>query len=423
VLCDAGVVDAGGQGFIHFLEGIYNLMKRGEVAREGIIAAEEKSLPDVVEEHSNYRFCSEFLVRGQAFDINAIRSRLETAGDSLIVACTAFGTESYLRIHIHTDDPAPIEKLASSVGTLEKRKVDDMKAQNTAMRKWRARFKRTSQKTIRIVTDSTCDLPAELAAFYDIEVVPLKVSFGEDTYLDGVDLDNQAFYRKLKESTQLPRTSQPSPGDLLTRYHEMFDRGDCQQILSIHVSSKLSGTYNSAVTAAREFGRDVIVFDSSSVSLGMGLLTIAASEMARNGDSINKITERLEALKKEQGLFFTLGSLDYLIKGGRVGKARGFVGKLLGLRPILTLRDGEIHPVAKVRGEENIIDKIISLLPPDGHGIRWAVAHAECPAQGAAMSKILRERYNSDEILAGEIGPTVGTHAGPGTWGVFYMKG
>jgi len=421
-LSDANVVDAGGLGFINFMEGIVHLMKRGDMKGDSSVLEREPELPVAIEEHSAYRFCSEFLVRGDCFDTDSIRQTLIDKGDSLIVASASMGNDSFLRIHIHTDTPAEVERLATSLGTLEKRKIDDMRAQNRSMRRWRTLFKRSEPGAVRIVTDSTCDLPSALAAFYGIEIVPLKVSFNQETYLDGVDLDNFAFYRKLREMPVMPKTSQPSPGDFAQRYKEILGQGDCRQVISIHISTKLSGTFNSAQTAAGEFERKVIGFDSGTASLGMALMTIAAAEMARNGEKMETILKRLEELRKDQGLFFTVGTLDYLIRGGRIGKARGLVGKLLNMRPVLSLVDGEVIPVSKVRAEK-VLEKIMSLLPAGGRDYRWAVGHADCPSQMDLLAAILKERFGVEDVLTGEIGPAVGTHAGPGCWGVFYMKG
>jgi DegV family protein with EDD domain len=421
-LSDADVVDAGGLGFVHFMEGIHHLISKGEIDRAISIEPEETDVPRRVEKHSRFRFCSEYLIRGHNYNIEEIERRLEGIGDSTIVAGTAFGKESYLRIHIHTDNPDEVEMLARSVGILEMRKVEDMVKQNREMRGWRARYRRNTTRVVRIVTDSTCDLPPDLAAFHDIEIVPLKVAFDSEVYRDGIDLDNHSFYEKLSLSKMLPRTSQPSPHEFAERYREALDRGDCAQVLSIHLSSKLSGTFNSASSAAQDNGK-VTCFDSGTVSLGLGLMVIAASEMAAKGYDLSMILAKLESIRQNQGLIFTLGSIQYLIKGGRVGRARGFLGRLLGLRPVLILDDGEVHPVARVRSEEKAIEKIVSLLPKDGVGYRWAVAHAAFPRYIELSQRILRERFGINDVLAGEVGPTVGTHAGPGTWGIFYMKG
>ena len=424
VLADADVVDAGGQGFVHFIEGIHHFIKTGQMPAIKETAVSNDALPEMIAEHSAFQYCSEYLVKGNRFDSGLIKGRLEDLGDSLIVACTSIGEDEYLRIHIHTDIPDMVKEIASSLGTLESTKVEDMKAQNVSMRKWRAKFKKQAKKTIRIVTDSTSDLPAEMARFYDIEVVPLKVMFGSDVYRDGIDISRHQFYEKLAHSAQLPKTSQPSPGDFEQIYEQVFARGDCDNIISIHVSSKLSGTFNSALKGAEKSGNKIMHVDSESVSMGLGIQAIRAAEMARDGTSPRKIIEYLENSKKTQKLFFTLGTMDYLIKGGRVGAAKGFVGKLLGLKPLLSVENGLIVPYDKARSEEKLLEKIISVMSahvsPNG---RWGLGHAAIPERMKEIVEILKERLGAENIVTSEIGPAVGTHTGPGTWGIFYTKG
>jgi DegV family protein with EDD domain len=423
VLADAGVVDAGAQGFVHFIEGIHNFIKTGELSREADKVDDVREIPEVVEEHSKFRYCTEFLVKGSNFDTLELKDRLKGLGDSLIVASTGGGEFEYLRVHIHTDTPQKIKSLAQTIGLIENEKIDDMKSQNRLMRKWRAGLRRTSRKTVRIVTDSTCDLPEGMADFYDIEIVPLNVMFGATAYKDGVDLHRKDFYRLLSESREFPKTSQPSPEDFSDAYKRVFGRGDAGTIISLHLSANLSGTYNSASKASEEFGAKVNVFDSGTVSLGLGMMAVIAAEMARNGDSLESIIGRLAEMKKSQKLFFTLDSVDYLVKGGRVGKARGFLGKILRLKPILTLVNGEVQPLSKARNQEKIIENILSLLPKDLSDTRLAIAHAADPSKLRLITDALRDRYDLNEILTGEIGPTVGAHCGPGTWGLFFVKG
>ncbi len=423
VLAEADVVDAGAQGFVHFIDGIYRFIKTGEMAGETDQAIPVEDIPEEVAEHSKYRYCSEFLVKGVSFDTVAVKSALAEMGDSLIVAGAAIGKDSYLRIHIHTDNPDLIKEYALKMGVLENTKIEDMKAQNESMRKWRMNFRKSSKKTIRIVTDSTSDLPADIAAFHDIEVVPLNVIYGDRVYRDGIDMDKDAFYKMLIESPEFPKTSQPSPERFAESYRRVFSRGDADTIISIHVSSRLSGTYNSALKASEEFSEKIIHFDTESVSLGLGLMAIKAAEMAKNGRSPKEIIAVLNDLKRNNVLYFTLETVDYLVKGGRIGRARGFVGRILGLKPVLTLVDGEVAPLDKARDDEKILRKILSHLPEHLIGGKLAVAHAADPAKIDFIKRALGDKFDVDDILVGEIGPTVGAHTGPGTWGLFFMKG
>jgi DegV family protein with EDD domain len=250
------------------------------------------------------------------------------------------------------------------------------------------------------------------------------VIFGSKVYRDGVDLDRATFYKMLTESSEFPTTSQPAPEEFAQAYNRIFNRGDADMILSIVVSSKLSGTLNSAMRGSEEFEKGKIVhFDSHSTTLGLGFMAIKAAQMAKNGDSIEKILKKLEVFKKNNGFYFSLNSMDYLIKGGRVGKAKGFLGKMLGLKPILILEDGEVKPFAKARDDEKITEKLISLLPDDLSDCHIAVAHAADPSKLDFVINSLKNRIDSTNILKGELGPTVGAHVGPGSWGLFYMKG
>jgi DegV family protein with EDD domain len=423
VLSDAGVVDAGGQGFVHFIEGIGHFIRTGELAQKSNQDEMGEVAPGSIVEHSSFRYCSEFLMKGTAFDTDFIKGRLANLGDSLIVACAGTGTERYLRIHIHTDQPERVRDFALTLGKLETSKIDDMKAQNKSMLSRREGYRRNTTKTVKVVTDSTSDLPRELAEFHDIEVIPLRLTFGSDIYRDGIDLGRDRFYRMLAESAELPTTSQPSPGEFSEVYERIFNRGDRESVVSIHLSAKLSGTFNSAQIGGRGFGDKVRYFDSGSASMGLGMQAIVAAEMARDGHSAEEIIRNLERLKKGQRLFFTLGGVEYLIKGGRVGGAKGFLGKLLGLKPLLSLVDGEIIPIGKARSEDKLLEKIISILDGDVSGGRWAVGHAAVPSILNKIIPVLKDRFKAEKIISGEIGPTVGTHAGPGTWGIFYMKG
>jgi len=422
VLSDAKVVDAGGQGFLHFIEGIGRLIKNGRIELESDTKGDSLELPVSLIEVSRYRYCSEFLVHSPNFDIDQIKQDLEGFGDSLIVASMKSSGQTLLRIHIHTDNPHKIEEYSASIGVLENKKIDDMQQQNQAMIN-RQRSKIISQRAIHIVTDSTCDLPQELQEKYGIEVVPLKVSFGDETFLDGQTLSAGDFYQKMQNLTDYPKTSQPSPGDFINAYESILEKSKDSQILSLHLSSKLSGTFNSASQAAAGFGKNITIYDTDSVSFGLGIMAIAAAEMADRGETISRIIKKLDRMKKNQLIVFTLGTLDYVIRGGRIGKAKGFVAKLFGLKPILAIQNGLVVPIAKASNEEKLLAKIKSLLPKSTPDTKWAIAHANAPEKIPSLKKMLAEEFGAENILDGEFGPTVGSHAGPGTWGIICVRG
>lgn len=202
---------------------------------------------------------------------------------------------------------------------------------------------------VRIVTDSTCDLPVQLVKERGVIVVPLKVRFGDFEYQDGVNIDADRFFQLLMSSQKFPTTSQPSVGEFLQVYKELTDQG--HQILSIHISAKLSGTYNSAVQAKNtlEARDNVEVFDSAHASLSQGLMVLEAARLAAEGQSRQDILKTLEQSRDKFHCFGVMDTLEYLQKGGRIGKAQAFLGSLLNIKPILAIKEGVVHPVERVR--------------------------------------------------------------------------
>lgn len=208
---------------------------------------------------------------------------------------------------------------------------------------------------VAIVTDSTADIPEELIRKYDIHVVSLRVLFGEENYADGVELTSEQFYDKLRQSTVLPTTSQPSPTDFMSVYQRLLDENPDRPIVSIHLSSGMSGTYQSAMLGKSLLEReaDLTVIDSKSASYGYGLMVVHAAELAEQGKSVAEISAAVEEMQQSRKLFFLVDTLEYLQKGGRIGKASAILGTLLNIKPILSIdEEGIIYAVEKVRGHK-----------------------------------------------------------------------
>lgn len=276
---------------------------------------------------------------------------------------------------------------------------------------------------VRVITDSTADIPAELRERLNIEVVPLKVHFGTETYKDGVDLSPEAFFDKLASFPSLPTTSQPSPQEFVEVYKRLAAATDAG-IVSIHLSSALSGTYQSAVLSASllEEQADLAVVDSRSASYGIGTLAVAAAEAAQAGKSKEDIVALVEKLRREMRLYFLVDTLEYLQKGGRIGKAAALVGSLLNIKPILSISDeGEVYSVDKVRGHKKAMARIIELLQADfaGTPIHVTVAHANTLASADELSGLLKQHFEVKSMLYTTIGSVIGTHAGPGAVAAF----
>ena len=277
---------------------------------------------------------------------------------------------------------------------------------------------------IRIVTDSTADLTAPLMREFGVEgrvhVVPLSVHFGDREYRDGVDLDTATFYRMLGEAREMPRTSQPSPADFVEVYGAVSEPGDT--VISLHISSKLSGTYQSALLAARQFNdRRIEVVDTRTVSLGLGLIALQAAKMAAEGADPDAILVRCREMMGGTLLIGLLDTLEYLHRNGRIGKAQAMVGGLLNVKPILTIEDGVVAPLDKVRGKakgrQRLLEHAVALAPPE-RAYLGAIVHAQAAEEATSFREAVAARYPGCRLVVGEMGPTVGTHSGPGLVGV-----
>lgn len=274
---------------------------------------------------------------------------------------------------------------------------------------------------IQIVTDSTCDLQSHLQD-ESISIVPLKVFFGDKEYADHIDIKPKDFYARIKTSDILPRTSQPSPGEILCAYNKLKEQG-INRIISIHLSSKLSGTVQSAIAASGMIkGMDIRIIDSGSASLGLGLLCLAADQYLKEMSDLNQVVERIEQDKLQICVYFTLGSLDYLEKGGRIGRAKAFLGKLFDFKPILSVRDGEIQPVEKLRGDfPDAIARIAKLIQERikaKNNLRFlGVVHSCLEDEVASLVKLLQKDLKV-EIMVSELGCVLGSHVGPEAIGI-----
>lgn len=277
---------------------------------------------------------------------------------------------------------------------------------------------------IHIVTDSTSDLPSHLKGS-SITIVPLRVYFGDREYIDSIEIKPREFYERLMTSRVIPTTSQPSTGDFVSVYNELRAQGKTK-IISIHLSSKLSGTVQSAIVASRLVeGIDIQVIDSKSASLGLGFLCLAAVNYIKEMSDINRVVKKIQEDIGKINVYFTVGSLDYLEKGGRIGKAKALLANLLDFRPILSVDDGEIVPVKKVRGSfQRAIEEIVKLVKKDvaSRQIRFlGVVHSRLQAGATDLAGLLKQKFKHSEVIVSELGCVLGTHVGPETIGVVVL--
>lgn len=281
---------------------------------------------------------------------------------------------------------------------------------------------------VAIVTDSTAYLPPELIREYSIEVVPLHLIWGEKTYLDGVDITPKEFYERLATAKELPTTSQPSPAAFKAVYDRLLAAG--YDVLSIHISSKLSGTMDSAIQAKAMLpGARIEIVDSLSTSMGMGFAVVEAARAAARGASLEECKAIAERGLRNVSVFFLVNTLEFLHRGGRIGGAAAFLGTALNLKPILELRDGRIEAIEKVRTISKATDRLLDIFAERARGkrpLRLAILHANAQEEAERLLERARQKVSVDDISEAVIvpvSPVIGTHTGPGCVGIAFMSG
>lgn len=274
-----------------------------------------------------------------------------------------------------------------------------------------------------IVVDSTADFPEAPERFANWRVVPLYVRFGDESHRDYVDLGPAEFYRRLRVAPELPTTSQPTPGDFLATYEQL---SGYERIYSLHISGRLSGTIESARAAAAEAGADhVRIVDSDTASAAIAMLGLAVQRRLERGTTDEELDGLVERYRREAALLFTVDTLEFLARGGRIGRARAFAGQMLNVKPILTIREGEVVPIKRVRGNQKAFMEFVRAFrgeSADGPGLRVGIAHADAPDRAEALAEMVRRERPAAEIeLSTTLGAVIGTHAGPGCIGFFWF--
>ena len=281
-----------------------------------------------------------------------------------------------------------------------------------------------SAENTAVVVDSTADLPDPQGRYPNWRLVPLYVRFGSETFREYVDLSAEEFYRRLRESRESPKSSQPSPAD----FQQVFESlSEYEHVLCVVLSAKISGTYESARLAAEGVGNGrVRVVDSRVTSGGTVILADAIQRRLERGTDDSEIDAVVERFRRERGLLFTVDTLEYLIRGGRIGKAAGLAGQLLSVKPILAFDDGEVAPLKKVRGRGKAIAELESIFESssdDDSGLHVGVGHAEAEGDADELVRRIRTTRPSANLdIVTTLGPVIGTHGGPGTLGLFWFQ-
>ena len=417
VLREAGVVDAGGKAFVRAIEGITRLIEglpvRGTRPVPTDFLSSAAALAETAQER-DYQFCTEVLVRGPALPVaTAVRAGLRPLGASIVVLATG----NLLKVHIHTNEPDRVFTLAGSWGAVEARKAEDVREQHRRMEPARRR--------VAVVVDSSCDLPDDLTDRYGIVLVPLQIIAEGKVYFDRVDLTSPELYQRMREESTRFSTSQPTPAAFRQAFQDGIAHGE--EVLALMLSGALSGTCASAAAVARspEF-QTVTVMDTRTTSLGLGLLALRALELAKKGLRAPAIAQELKQVRDRSGLLFTLDTFEHLLRSGRIGRARAWVGEWLHLKPILELsQDGLVEPLDRVRGRERLIPRVLEhldrRLTPRPERVRIGIVHADAPDVAATLEAEVRRRYAPVDCLVQPVTAALGVHTGPGAWGVFYQ--
>jgi uncharacterized protein len=421
VLKDAGVVDAGGKGFVRMLEGVVRYIKGDPILPSGEIADSPSNggyLPaatvDVAAER-DFQFCTEVLVRGEQLPAaNEVRSAMHAFGGSTVVAVVG----DILKIHVHTDTPEAVFSYAARWGRVDVTKAQDMRVQHR-------RLAHPERRAVAVLTDTSADLPDGVLDRYGITMVPLQVVFGTATFRDRVELRPEEFYQRLRTSPELPTTSQPAPADFIRAFRDAQE--EAEEIVAVLLGSSLSGTFAAAQAAIRAGGLlGMHLVDSRSASLGVGLLALRGAELAEAGWTAARIAAELHRLREQSGMLLTVDRYDNLLRSGRISRSKAWLAGMLDLKPILSLdAAGNVVPVERVRGRDNLEARVLAVLDrrltPRPKVVRFGVAHADAPGVAQRIAGVLEDRYHPRDCLVTLATGVLGTHVGPGAWGIFYQ--
>jgi hypothetical protein len=419
VLKQAGVVDAGGMGFVRMLEGVVRFIEGdpilpAEPFQAGEFDFSPAALADVAAER-DFHFCTEVLVRGEQLPpANEVRQAMHAFGGSIVVATVS----DILKLHVHTDTPDAVFTYAVRWGQVVATKADDMRAQHR-------KLAHPERRPVAVVCDSSADLADAVLDRHHIALVPLQVIFGDRVFRDRLELKPEEFYRRLRAAKELPTTSQPTPGEFVRAFRNARD--EANEAVVLLVSGTLSGTFQSANAALRTSGIDgVHLFDSRSASLGLGMLALRASELGESGWNAADIVKEVDRVRRQSGMFLSVDTYDNLIRSGRVSRGKAWLGGLLDVKPILTLTDdGRVAPVDRVRGRDLVVPKVLSLLErqltPRPDTIRFGIAHVDAPEVAERLRNALVAAYSPKDVFVSLATGVLGTHVGLGAWAVFYQ--
>jgi uncharacterized protein len=407
----ADVVDAGAQGFVELIQGVTDYLVSGSKAEPaagllpGIASASGELTAGSGEDDLAYRYCTECVVTGDQVDRRHLRERLSELGGSLVIA----GLQHKVRVHIHVNEPADVFRVAAQFGAVSGQKADDMQRQQQAAH--------STDRRVAIATDSAADIPEDELDRLDIHMVPVRVHFGERSYLDKVGITSAEFYAEIDRGGAAPKTSQPPPGDFRRQFE--FLGSHHSAVVSINLTSKASGTCAAAQSAAARTATHgkVHVIDSGNISAGQGLIALYAAECAAAGFDAERVVAATHAILPKTRSFGVAGSLEYAVRGGRVPRWVKRVADALRLMPVLhNDRHGKVSPGGVLLGRSDRKAKFarwVRRRMRDDVNYRMIVGHANCEADGQWLLQEL-SLPNVGYARLVPIGSALGAHGGPG---------
>ena len=416
VLAKMNVVDAGAQGFVLFLEGMLEFLMSGIKADLSILVIEEdEMIGDIPHDEITFRYCTEALFSGEKLNKNTIRDKMMNLGDSVVVA----GSPRKVRVHIHTDHPEKVFEKIAKQGVIISQKVDDMVMQNEVAVNRKHR--------VALMTDSTSDLPDTLMDEHQIHFVSLNLIIGENQYLDKVTIAPEQFYDLMDKSPDFPTTAQPSISDITNKYNFLATYYD--SVISVHASSGLSGTYSNSYTAgdkiSKQSGKKISVIDSQSISGALGLLMYRAALALDEGMSHDELVVKLEEWKKKALIYANPYTMKNFVRGGRVSKTKGFIAKIMNVKPVISMKNGVVDLLDKaysVKGNQRLVLSYVEKAVHERGKIwKYCIVHANNRTGAEQFAAKVKALTGMEPFYYHHISPVVGVNSGTKTLAICIM--
>jgi hypothetical protein len=411
VLTKANVVDAGARGFVFFVEGIIDFISNRNI-KDLIQVKSETALFDKIEESIpekvDFRYCTEALIKNSSIDNKTLLPLLEKYGNSIVIA----GSDKMRRLHLHTNNPAGFFNELRITGTVAFQKADDMIRQSEVVynRKWK----------IALVTDSTCDLGQDIIDNYQINMLPININFGENHYLDKITIQPEQFYTLLEENKDYPKSSQVNEKSFTNLYSHLAAHYD--SIIAIHLSDKLSGTFNSSQKAARaiskEFNKPISVINSKNLSGALGLVVLRTAQAIETGYLHDQVVTMAEKWTDQLRIFVSVKSLKYLVRGGRLSAVRGLIARILNINPIVSIDEsGKAIVFDKTFNQKSNMEKVMGYIKKINQEKtiwNYIVLHANNTDAAQWYSERMKSLTNKKPVSVVNISPIIGANAGIG---------